>query len=150
MSGLTKESILVRRNGMLGLGNAGWEEFPSDRQVQVAVSKISHKYGHSSEKWAIIDAGYRESEEFTETIPTKYGSIPLPWTPESETWKCIKTTLTLQAGCEMDREVDALLDGFLPPVLLYEDYGLVDGEKQLLIAHALAIPVRTFILKKVK
>lgn len=149
MSGIVKESILVRRNGLLGLGNAGWEERPSEKQIQIAISKIFHKYGHSSDGWVIIDDDYRDSDELQESIPVEPGSVPLPLTLQDDTWNCVKDALSKKAGCEMAGEVDALLEGILQPVLVYEDYGLIDGEKQLLLAHSLAIPVRTFILKKV-
>ena len=149
MTPIKQESILVRRNGLLGLGNAGWEEYPSEKQLQVAISKVFHKYGHSSQRWAVIDDGYRDSDELQDSIPVEAGSIPLPWSLQENAWDCIKNALSKKAGCEMGGEVDALLDGSLQPVLLYEDYGLIDGEKQMLMAHSLAIPVRTFILKKV-
>jgi hypothetical protein len=150
MNGIVKESILVRRNGLLGLGNAGWEEFPSKKQIQIAISKVFHKYGHSSDGWVIIDDDYRDSDELQDPMPVEPGSVPLPWTLQAKTWDCVKNALSKQAGCEMAGEVEALLDGILQPVLVYEDYGLIDGEKQLLLAHSLAIPVRTFILKKIK
>ncbi len=147
---MNKESILVRRNGLLGLGNAGWEDFPTRVQLNSATVKIFDKFGHFSEKWVIIDEGYRDSEEFSESTKIRYASLPLPWTPDHNTWNTIKIALSRQAGHELNEEVDALLSGNLQPVLVYEDYGVIDGENQLLIANALAIPVRTFMLKRVR
>lgn len=150
MNNMKKKSILVRRNGLLGLGNAGWEEFPSEKQLQIAISNVFNKYGHYSDKWAIIDDDYRDSDELKQSFPIDLGIIPLPYTLEKNVWDCIKSDLRKKAGFEMGNEIDSLLDGRLPPVLLYEDYGPIDGEKRIIMAHSLAIPVRTFILKRVR
>ena len=79
--GLNKEAMAVRSDGLYGLGNASWENHPSESDVQDAIDFIKQTYEIEIEKCHLVRAGLIEIEDLpgsNDWIDSKKGSVKLP------------------------------------------------------------------------
>ena len=147
---INKESIAVRRDGLLGLGNAGWEDSPSFEDINYLIAEAESTLGVDVESFDIIDDGYYDVNDLpfdTSWCKSEYGSIELPQDIKTESWRKVKNELFKQANKDCGEEISDLLTGSLSPILVYEDHELIAGKERIILAKALAIPVKMFILK---
>lgn len=148
---MRKESIAIRRDGLLGLGNAGWDDFPSQEDIDKIISESSLKFDVDIDRFSLIDDGYYDVRDLPIDMSwckIEHGSIDLPIDKNSQSWNEINKKLYSQAKLECKNTITDLLSGTLSPIIIFEDHELVMGKEKIAMASALAIPVRVFVLKK--
>lgn len=135
---LNKTSITVRRDGLLGLGDAGWKNFPEEKQIKKCLSILS--IFDNKKNYQIIDKDFLhlQSKSF----------IDLPFTKYSEKWVDIKFELINKIGLDLSKEIDQLLSGNLNPVIIDGNNNILDGKNIVLLCQNLNIPIRLFQIKK--
>ena len=151
----TKEAIAVKRDGLLGFGADGWLDLPTDSEIRDAIKYVKKFYGIEFDRCAMTDAGYVKTNELPgrpdSWLGSEQGSVELPQHCSAE---CLEKTARSLNEQLHDPEFGELLvqlfEGKLSPVIAFENFDIVVGKNKAIMANALAIPVRLYILARVE
>ncbi len=149
-SGIIKKSITMRRDGLLGLGNAGWKNEASKKDLEDAINHLNKSLGLTLGKLELTDGGYEYTQDLPKSdkdfICSVKGELNLPETTNEKIWMEIANKLeNKMANQEI---VENLLKGELSPVIVFEDICIANGKEKIVLANALDIPVRVLILRR--
>jgi hypothetical protein len=150
-----KKAIAMRRDGLLGIGDVGWKDAPSENDIQDAIEYVRESYDIDITNHNLTDAGYVKAEDLpgdsTGWLESEKGSIALPDDVSPEGMENFIHELNQQVSSrDYKIMVNLLLNKQLSPVIAFEDVCIADGRGRVNMANALDIPVKLYILSRRK